>query len=91
MEDKTAFLAMVIVFFIFFGIFFALNITAESVLLLKYSLREDRERNIGTFRAATGVGSAFSPFLISALISFSDYWTCFVFVAVFLLIATPFI
>lgn len=75
-----------------FGIMFAANITAETVLLLKYSPKQDRERNIGIFRAATGLGSAVSPLLISVtLLLVDDYWGCYVCVAAGLLIATPFI
>ena len=91
LEDRAAFLAMTTVFSITFGICFSLSVTAENVLLLRYSPKEDRERNIGYFRAASGIGSAFSPVLVSICLLFSDYWLCFLFVAVCLSIATPFI
>ena len=65
--------------------------TAETILILNYSRKIDREKNVGIFRAATGIGSAFSPLLISFTSLFMDYYGSFLITGLILLILTPFV
>jgi MFS family permease len=67
------------------------NLTAEGALLLKYSLPEHREANLGKLRAASGLGGLVCPLIVSSLLSFSNYWTPFITASCILAILTPYI
>ena len=64
---------------------------AENCLLLEYSLKEDREKNVGYFRAATGFGSAFTPLVISFCSAFMGDWGSFLIIGIALLLITPYV
>jgi MFS family permease len=63
----------------------------ENCLLLEYSLKEDREKNIGYFRAAAGIGTAFTPLLISFCSAYIGDWGSFFIIGVALLLITPYV
>ena len=87
---KNVFLSVGIISVCVIGIAFGANMTAETILILNYSRKIDREKNVGIFRAATGIGSAFSPLLISFTSLFMDYYGSFLITGLILLILTPF-
>ena len=62
---------------------------AETILLLRYSRKNDREKNVGKYRMATGLGTTFSPLLISLTSLFLGYYGSFTIVGICLLILTP--
>ena len=62
---------------------------AETILLLRYSRKNVREKNVGKFRMATGLGTTFSPLLISLTSLFLGYYGSFTIVGICLLILTP--
>ena len=63
----------------------------EQSLLLKYSLKIEREKNIAIFRAANGVGGVFCPLFGAAMYALGGYMACFMYVGVGYLIITPFV
>lgn len=70
---------------------FQSNMVAEGVLLLKYSPVEEREKHMGKFRMAQGLGSVLCPLVVSLLMAYADYWAPFVFCAVLLAVFIPYI
>ena len=56
----------------------ACNMVGEQTLLLNYSMKEDREKNLGYFRAAIGVGGSFAPYISAGLYAWGECVTVFV-------------
>lgn len=75
----------------FVGISLAANITGEQALLLRYSLKNEREKNLGMFRAANGVGGLMTPIIGSAMFAWSGFMGAFMYVGIGYLLITPFI
>lgn len=90
-DDKTLFLVVTLTSSVLFGMTFAASICTESFFLLKYSPKEDREKNVGIMKAASGLGGLGTPVLVSLSVMFLDYWAAFLFVAVCLVLVAPFI
>ena len=72
------------------GFFISVQLTAEGVLVLKYSEKVDREKNIGLLRGAQGIGLLIAPCVFALSRFFSDYWGSFVICAVMLAVITPY-
>ncbi len=62
---------------VLFGFTSAGLTVGESALLLRYSRGEEREKNLGFFRAATGLGGLISPILGSFLFAFGGFLLIF--------------
>ena len=63
----------------------------ESALLLRYSRKEDRETNLGVFRAATGLGGLVSPLLGAGLYYFGGFFLVFLVNGIGCFVITPFV
>ncbi len=66
-STAAAFLAISFISAIFVGMSIAANIVGEQTLLLRYSNKLEREKNLGKFRAASGIGGCLSPLLGAAM------------------------
>jgi len=71
------------------GMSFAGNYCAEQMLLLKYSVKSEREKNMGLLKATNGIGAFAVPCLVSVSIAFADYWLAYETIAIFLAIIVP--
>lgn len=85
------FLTLTILSSILFGLTFAANICVESVLVLKYSAKQDREKSLGFIKAATGLGGFFCPFLVTASLLLWGYFLAFLFVSLAFVVTAPFV
>lgn len=56
----------------------ACNMVSEQTLLLNYSMKEDREKNLGYFRGAIGIGGSFAPYISAGLYAWGECLTVFV-------------
>ena len=74
-----------------FGLSAAGITVGESALLLRYSRKEDREKNLGMFRAATGLGGLVSPLLGAGLYYFGGFFLVFLVNGIGCLIISPFV
>jgi MFS family permease len=75
----------------FVGVSVAASIIGEQALLLRYSEKEEREKNLGMFRAASGLGGLLSPIIGSAMFAIGDFFAVFLFVGAGYLLICPFI
>jgi len=69
----------------------ACNIVGEQALLLRYSLKSEREKNLGMFRAASGVGGLLSPLVTAGMYAWGGYMAVFMFTGAGYLLICPFI
>ena len=67
----------------------AAGLSADQVLLLKYSRVEERESNNGRLRLSGGIGAAFMPLLTSVCSLLADFWLSFAVVSAIMLVFTP--
>jgi MFS family permease len=74
-----------------FGLSAAGITVGESALLLRYSRKEDRETNLGMFRAATGLGGLISPLLGAGLYYFGGFFLVFLVNGIGCLVISPFV
>ena len=74
-----------------FGLSAAGITVGESALLLRYSRKEDREKNLGMFRAATGLGGLVSPLLGAGLYYFGGFFLVFLVNGIGCLVISPFV
>lgn len=89
--NKTMFLTLTLLASILFGLTFAANICVESVLVLKYSAKQDREKSLGFIKAATGLGGFFCPFLVTTSLLIWGYFFAFLFVSLAFVVTAPFV
>ena len=54
----------------------------EQTLLLRYSSKDEREKNLGMFRASLGMGSLISPLIGSLMYLWKGFSAPFIFVGV---------
>jgi len=71
------------------GISYICLYCSEQMLLLKFSNKEDREKNNSFIKATNGLGAVFVPCLISTAVAFVDWWLAFIIVSMMLAIVTP--
>lgn len=62
---------------------------SEQMLVLKYSKKEDREKNNSFIKATNGLGAVFLPCLVSTAVAVVDWWLAFIIVSIMLAIVTP--
>jgi MFS family permease len=89
--DKTSFLWVVFLSQIMFGFSAAALTVGESALLLRYSRKEDREKNLGLFRAASGLGTLVAPLSGAALFVVGGYMSIFLFNGIGQFLISPFV
>lgn len=87
----TAFLSISFVSALFVGISVAANIVGEQALLLRYSEKDEREKNLGKFRAASGLGGLICPLLGAAMFAVGEYFAVFLTVGLGYLLISPII
>jgi hypothetical protein len=58
---------------------------------MMYSSKEDREKNLGIFRAASGLGSIFSPLLGSSMYAAGGFMAAFLSIGITFNIMQPFV
>ena len=73
------------------GISVAASIVGEQALLLRYSEKQEREKNLGMFRAASGLGGLLSPIFGAAMFAFGDFFAVFLYVGIGYLLICPLI
>lgn len=67
------------------------NVVGEQALLLRYSSKEDREKNLMMFRAAYGLGALIAPPLMSGFFAWGEYFACFMVVSIGFWLMAPII
>lgn len=87
----TAFYWIAIATNIITGASLAANIVGEQALLLKYSLKNEREKNLGMFRAASGVGGLVAPLAGTAFYALGGFLAVFMYVGVGCILLFPFV
>lgn len=60
-------------------------------MLLRYSVKSEREKNLGMFRAASGLGGLLAPLLGSAFYAWGEYMATFMYVGIGYLLISPLI
>lgn len=60
-------------------------------LLLRYSSKQGREKNIGLFRLSLGLGSLIAPAFGALCYVIGGYLTCFMTLAIFFTLLAPYI
>jgi MFS family permease len=76
---------------IIIGFSSATNIVGEQALLLRYTLKEEREKNLGKFRAAQGLGGIVAPMLGAAFFAWGGFMAVFMYVGAGYLLISPLI
>jgi MFS family permease len=89
LDSATAFTIIAMTISCLTGFAIACNIVGEQALLLKYSNKEDREKNLGYFRAASGVGALLAPLLGAGLYALWEYCGLFMFIGIGYLVICP--
>lgn len=90
-EEAGGFLGMAIGTSVIVGLSTAANIVGEQALLLRYSTKFEREKNLGLFRSASGAGGLLSPLLGSAMFVWGGYMAAFMYCGIGYLLITPII
>jgi MFS family permease len=90
-SKKESFLWIVFFSSLLFGLSAASLTVGESALLLRYSRKEDREKNLGLFRAATGLGGLVSPLLGASMYALGGYWLIFIVNGLGCFLVAPFV
>ena len=90
-EEPIAFFWMAIGAQVVVGFSLAANIVGEQALLLRYSLKSEREKNLGMFRAASGAGGMLAPMLGTAMYALGGFMAAFLYVGIGYLLISPFI
>jgi len=67
----------------------AANIVGEQALLLRYSVKSEREKNLGMFRAASGAGGMLAPMLGTGFYALGGFMATFLYVGVGYLLISP--
>ena len=88
---STAYLWISIITSIITGVAIAGHIVGEQALLLRYSIKEEREKNLGLFRAASGLGGLLAPLFGSAMYAWGGYMAAFMSVGAVYWLITPII
>ena len=73
------------------GISMATSMIGEQCLLLRYSLKSEREKNLGMFRIFSGLGGIVSPLLGALMYAVGGYGACFFAVGAGYILICPFI
>jgi len=76
-KANQAFLWVAYLAAVLFGITLAGLTVGESALLLRYSRSQDREKNLGMFRAASGMGGILSPLIGSLMYAWGGFLLVF--------------
>ena len=58
---------------------------------MRYTIKEEREKNLGMFRAASGIGGLLAPLLGAGLYAWGGYMALFMFIGAGYLLIAPFI
>lgn len=88
---SAAFLSISFICSIMIGFSTACNIVGEQALLLRYSIKSEREKNLGLFRSASGVGGLFSPLVCSGMYAWGGFMAVFMFIGAGYLLICPLI
>jgi MFS family permease len=88
---SSSFLAIAFLSAALVGISIAASIVGEQALLLRYSEKNEREKNLGMFRAGSGLGGLLSPILGAAMYAIGDFFAVFLFVGIGYFLICPFI
>lgn len=59
--------------------------------MLRYSLKEEREKNLGMFRAASGLGGLLAPLLGAAFYAWGGFMALFMYIGAGYLLISPLI
>lgn len=73
------------------GVAYSALVIGEHCILLRYSPKEDREKNTALFRVALGVGSMLGPVIGSLMFTIGEFIGVFSSVGLVYLVITPFI
>lgn len=90
-DEKGPFIGMCIAANIVIGFAAASNTVGEQTLLLKYSEKSDREKNLGMFRAAVGLGGLLAPLLGASMFVWGEFMATFMTIGIGYLLISPFI
>ena len=90
-DNSSGFLWLAIAISVIIGFCNASSIVGEQALLLRYSIKSEREKNLGMFRAASGLGGLLSPLMGSAMFAWGSYTAVFMYVGVGYLLIAPLI
>ena len=89
--ETTLYFTLAMLVQVLLGICGACLTIGEQYLLLRYSPKEEREYNLGYFRAASGIGGILAPILGAVVFTVCGLTGVFVFVAFGHLLIAPFI
>lgn len=90
-DTEGAFFWMAVGTQVVVGFSMAANIVGEQALLLRYSLKSEREKNLGLFRMASGAGGMLAPMLGTAFFTMGGFMATFLYVGVGYLLISPII
>jgi len=90
-KDANMFLSVVLIGSILIGVTIASLIVGEQAILLRYSEKEEREKNLGMFRASSGLGGIISPMLGAGMFAIGEYFAVFLCVGLLYFLICPLI
>jgi len=90
-ENVTTFILLSFLTQMFIGVAQAALMVGEQCLLLRYSEKSEREKNLGMFRVASGLGGLLSPMMGAAMYALGGFIATFSSVGVGYLCISPFI
>ena len=90
-ESQTSFIWIAMLSSMMIGFSSATNIVGEQALLLRYTIKQEREKNLGKFRASEGLGGLIAPLLGAAFYAWGGFMAVFMYVGAGFLILSPLI
>ena len=67
------------------------QIVGEQSLLLKYSAKDEREKNLGFFRAFYGIGALIAPPMCAGLYAWGEFFAIFLTCGIIFIVLAPII
>ena len=90
-ENNAAFIGVNAGALCLLGYAVAANTIGEQSLLIMYSSKQDREKNLGMFRAASGIGSILSPLLGAGTYAAGGFIAAFLSIGILFNLVQPFV
>jgi len=90
-DNTGTFIAVSFLIQLLVGTATAALMIGEQCLLLRYSVKSEREKNLGMFRVASGLGGLLSPMVGSAMYALGGFIATFMSVGVGFLIICPYV